>query len=123
MSEWGSFPRSFQSRETHISIGLDIARPQSLSAVTRSSYTGSRRSSPKSMTEAAAVLGEAIGRPVRIEAVPWDAFRAGAGEEIFAMLRWFEDVGYDADVAALRRDHPWLTDLPTWAAAQDWTAR
>jgi hypothetical protein len=33
------------------------------------------------------------------------------------MERWFETTGYDVDVSALRKEFPWLTDLPTWKAS------
>jgi len=65
----------------------------------------------RTMEEVAAVLG------VRLEPFPWDAFEKEAGPEITAMERWFETTGYDVDVSALRKEFPWLTDLPTWKAS------
>jgi len=41
------------------------------------------------------------------------------------MFDWFNQVGYSADIPALRRDYPevgWHT-LEEWAQAQDWSDR
>jgi hypothetical protein len=39
------------------------------------------------------------------------------------MFEWFDRVGYSADIAALRRDHPevgWHT-FEEWARERDWS--
>lgn len=41
--------------------------------------------------------------------VPWDQFEEQMGEEYAVMYRWFNDVGYEADIAALRREYLELT--------------
>jgi len=46
--------------------------------------------------------------------IPWEDFERQAGHEIAAMYRWFEDVGYHADVAALRQEHPGLMSFERW---------
>ncbi len=41
------------------------------------------------------------------------------------MFEWFNQVGYSADIPALRIDYPevgWHT-LEEWAQGQDWSAR
>jgi hypothetical protein len=40
---------------------------------------------------------------------PWDQFEEQMGEEYAVMYRWFDDVGYEADIAALRREYLELT--------------
>ncbi len=70
----------------------------------------------RTMAEVAAVFG------AQLEPYPWDVFEKEAGPEITAMVRWFEKVGYDVDVPALRQEFPWLMDLPTWKAEVE-TAR
>lgn len=46
--------------------------------------------------------------------IPWEDFEKGAGQEMAAMFRWFQDVGYHADVTALRQEHPGLTNFERW---------
>ncbi|MEJ7606434.1 MAG: NmrA/HSCARG family protein [Bryobacteraceae bacterium] len=46
--------------------------------------------------------------------VPWEDFEKEAGPEMTAMYRWFEDVGYHADVPTLRQEHPSLTTFERW---------
>ncbi len=41
--------------------------------------------------------------------MPWDQFEEQMGEEYAVMYRWFDDVGYEADIAALRREYLELT--------------
>ena len=52
--------------------------------------------------------------------MPWDQFRQNAGEEMTKMYRWFNDVGYHVDIAALRREYPNLSTLEKVLAQQDW---
>lgn len=74
------------------------------------------------MLRAAELLTRAVRRPVRYVQVPWEQFRQSAGEEMTKMYRWFEDVGYHVDIAALRREYPQLTTLEKVLRKQDWTA-
>ncbi len=46
--------------------------------------------------------------------IPWEDFEREAGHEMATMFRWFEDVGYKADLATLRQEHPWLTNFERW---------
>lgn len=76
------------------------------------------------MEETAQAFSRVLGREVRYVQVPWDEFARRAGEEAAKMWRWFEDAGYDADIAALRELHPGLRTLeqhlregPIWAQA------
>jgi uncharacterized protein YbjT (DUF2867 family) len=46
-------------------------------------------------------------------------------QDLGKMFEWFNEVGYSADIPALRRDYPevgWHT-LEEWAQGQDWSAR
>ncbi len=70
----------------------------------------------------AELLTRAVRRPVRYVQVPWEQFRQEAGEEMAKMYRWFEDVGYHVDIAALRREHPQLATLEKVLRQQDWAA-
>ena len=66
------------------------------------------------------LLTRAAGRPVKYVQVPWDQFRQNAGEEMTKMYRWFNDVGYHGDIAALRKEYPNLTTLEKVLSQQDW---
>jgi uncharacterized protein YbjT (DUF2867 family) len=72
------------------------------------------------MTETADTFSRVLGRPVRYQQVPWARFAEAAGAEMAAMYRWFSDVGYNADIAALRREYPRLATLEQVLRTQDW---
>jgi uncharacterized protein YbjT (DUF2867 family) len=72
------------------------------------------------MLRVAELLTRAVGRPVRYTQVPWDQFRQNAGEEMTKMYRWFNDIGYHVDIAALRKEHPNLATLEKVLSQQDW---
>lgn len=69
------------------------------------------------MTE---TFSRVINRPVHYVQVPWDQFRQVAGEEITSMLRWMEDVGYDVDLTALRKDYPHITSFEQYLRRHGW---
>jgi uncharacterized protein YbjT (DUF2867 family) len=77
-------------------------------------------SDERSMADVAQTFGRVIGRPVRYVQVPWEQFRQAAGEEYERMYRWFEDVGYDVDIAALRRIAPQLTTFEQYLRTHGW---
>ena len=72
------------------------------------------------MLRTAELLTRALGRNVKYVQVPWDQFRQSAGDEMAKMYRWFNDVGYHVDIAALRREYPNLSTLEKVLAQQDW---
>ena len=61
-------------------------------------------------------LGRASNRDVNYVQMPWDQFEAVAGHELTMMYRWFEQVGYDVDIAAVRAEYPQLTSFERWLA-------
>jgi uncharacterized protein YbjT (DUF2867 family) len=74
------------------------------------------------MVRMADLLTRAVGHRVAYVQVPWDRFRQNAGEEMARMYKWFEDVGYHVDIAALRREMPSLATLEQVLRRQDWSA-
>lgn len=71
--------------------------------------------------EQAQILSQAIGRPIAYQEIPIAAARQQS-EDAALMFEWFDRVGYDADIAALRRDFPevhWQS-FADWARAFDW---
>jgi uncharacterized protein YbjT (DUF2867 family) len=74
--------------------------------------------------EAAEVLTRVTGREIEYVELPLEQVRQAMGEDGARMFEWFDQVGYSADIAALRRDHPevgWHT-FEEWATGQEWSA-
>ncbi len=67
-----------------------------------------------SMAGLAEAFTRVSGREVRYQQVPWDQFEQKAGHEMTVMYRWFEDKGYDVDIAGVRREYPRLTGFNRW---------
>ncbi|MFC8229437.1 NmrA family NAD(P)-binding protein [Streptomyces sp. NPDC057287] len=63
----------------------------------------------------AETFDRAAGRPVRFNAQPVERVRAFS-EEMAAMFEWFDNVGFRADLDALRGRHPDLTTLDAWVS-------
>ncbi len=70
----------------------------------------------------AKILSQAIGRPITYQEIPVAALRQQS-EDTALMFEWFDRVGYDADIAALRRDFPEVRwhSFADWARAFDWS--
>ena len=74
----------------------------------------------RTMPEIAEAFGRVAGREVGYYQVPWEQFEEQMGEEYAVMYRWFNDVGYEADVEALRREHPGLIDFEGYLRGHGW---
>ena len=72
------------------------------------------------MTEIAAAFSRVFGKNVEYQQIPFEAFEQQAGEEVTIMYRWFENVGYAADLAQLKRDFPKPTDLESYLRDRNW---
>lgn len=83
----------------------------------RFNYAGDELS-PNEMT---AVLAAATGRELEYEEQPMREISA-MSEDLALMYKWFDRVGYSADIAQLRRDFPEVgwTSFQEWAMARDW---
>jgi uncharacterized protein YbjT (DUF2867 family) len=69
----------------------------------------------RTMPEVAAILTEALGRPIAFAQTPIEQVRQYSNDTA-VMLEWFERVGYSADIAGLEREFGRaLTKLPDWA--------
>ncbi len=65
--------------------------------------------------EVASVFGRVTGRTVTVgRSQPEGAPEPDA--EMVKMIKWFNEHGYQADIDALRKIHPGLKNLETWAA-------
>ncbi|HLY29340.1 MAG TPA: NmrA/HSCARG family protein [Aggregatilineales bacterium] len=68
-------------------------------------------------SQMAATFSRVIGRPVNI--VP-DTSPRSADPENQKMRKWFNEKGYEADIPALRKRYPPLTNLETWLRRTGW---
>jgi uncharacterized protein YbjT (DUF2867 family) len=72
--------------------------------------------------ELAKDLTQATGTDIRYVQAPLEGVRA-VSEDFARMWRWFDEVGYAADLDALRRTYPEVGwhDFRRWAREQDWS--
>ena len=69
------------------------------------------------MPAIADTFSRVIGRQVDYVQVPWEGFEEQMGEEYTVMYRWFNDYGYEADIAALREENPGLISFEQYLRA------
>jgi uncharacterized protein YbjT (DUF2867 family) len=72
------------------------------------------------MVQTAQTFGRVIGRKVDYYQIPWEQFREAMGEVVTILNRWFNDVGFEADIAAAREEHPGLITLEQHLRATGW---
>src|SRR5215212_3944032 len=72
------------------------------------------------MPEIADTFSRVIGGEVDYFQVPWDQFEEQMGEEFTVMYRWFNDYGYEADIAGLRKEHPGLVSFEQYLRDHGW---
>jgi uncharacterized protein YbjT (DUF2867 family) len=72
--------------------------------------------------EQAKILSHATGRPINYQEIPIAAARQQS-EDVAVMFEWFDRLGADADIAALRRDFSEVRwhSFADWARAFDWS--
>jgi uncharacterized protein YbjT (DUF2867 family) len=67
-----------------------------------------------SMNDIARAFSIVTAHDVRYQQMPLEEFEKRAGHEMATMYRWFQDVGYKVDIAALRQELPSLTNFERW---------
>ena len=72
------------------------------------------------MPEVAEAMSQVTGQEISYYQVRWDQFREQMGEEVAVMYEWSNDVGYEADIAALRQEYPELTTLEHTLRGHSW---
>ncbi len=72
------------------------------------------------MPEIADTFSRVIGGEVGYYQVPWHQFEEQMGEEYTVMYRWFNDYGYEADIAALKEEHPGLISFEQYLRGHSW---
>jgi len=75
--------------------------------------------------EAAKVFSRVLGKQVKFQRIPLPVVRLLLGKEFYAMFRWFNEAGYQADISALRREYPeiHLHTLEEWLRTEGWHKR
>ncbi len=74
----------------------------------------------QTMPEIAETFGRVAGKEISYYQVPWDQFEEQMGEEFARQYRWFNDVGYEADIAALQQEYPELTSFERYLRSRGW---
>jgi len=74
----------------------------------------------QTMPEIAETFGRVVGKEISYYQVPWDQFEEQMGEEYAVMYRWFNDVGYEANIAALRQEYSELTTFERYLRSHGW---
>ena len=72
------------------------------------------------MPEIADTFSRVIGRQVDYFQTPWDQFEEQMGKEYTVMYRWFDEYGYEADIAGLRKEHPGLVSFEQYLSTHGW---
>jgi len=67
-----------------------------------------------SMNQVTQALSRLFGEDLKYVQAPWDKFEQQAGREMMLMFKWFEDVGYHADIPTLRQQHQSLMSFERW---------
>ena len=65
----------------------------------------------KTMAELTDTLGGVTGRTVTYVQQSWEEYEQQQGSDMTVMQKWFESDGYTIDIAALRKEFPWLSTL------------
>ncbi|HET8924738.1 MAG TPA: NmrA/HSCARG family protein [Candidatus Acidoferrum sp.] len=75
--------------------------------------------------EAAKVFSRVLGKPVKFQKLPMPIVRLVLGKEFYEMFHWFNEAGFKADIAGLRRQYPevHLHTLEEWLREEGWNRR
>jgi uncharacterized protein YbjT (DUF2867 family) len=74
------------------------------------------------MPEVAVHLSKVTGRSIRFQGLPLEQADATMGHDLATMFRWFNEVGYQVNVAALKQTFKIpLTTFTEWVKTVDWT--
>jgi uncharacterized protein YbjT (DUF2867 family) len=75
--------------------------------------------------QAAEIFSRVLGKPVRFQKLPMPVVRLVLGKEFYEMFRWFNDSGFNADIAGLKRAYPevHLLSLEEWLIQEGWHKR
>jgi uncharacterized protein YbjT (DUF2867 family) len=92
---------AFENPETYIGKALEIAGDE------------------LTMPQTAETLSKVVGRPIAFNEIPLEAIKS-YGEEMYLMLKWFNEVGYQADISNLRQIRPQMANFEQWLHQNGW---
>jgi uncharacterized protein YbjT (DUF2867 family) len=61
-----------------------------------------------------------MGQPIVYHQLPLDEYLASLPKPLRPLFRWYDEVGYEAEVEALRKEYPDLTTLDEYLRATGW---
>jgi uncharacterized protein YbjT (DUF2867 family) len=101
-------------------VALAFARPREFIGI-ELEIAGSELTNP----EAAEVFSRVLGKRVKFQKLPLPIVRLVLGREFYQMFRWFNEAGFAADIAGLRRRYPEirLRSLEDWLREEGWHKR
>ena len=67
-----------------------------------------------SMAQLAEAFSRMVGREVRYVQLPWDDFKKRTDPDRLKMFQWFDNVGFDVDISAVRAELPQLHSFERW---------
>ncbi len=74
------------------------------------------------MPQLAQIFSDVVGKQVNYIQIPWEQFQQSTGEEITIMTKWFNQVGYEANIPALQAEYPQLTTFDQYLRHHYWQA-
>ncbi len=72
------------------------------------------------MEEVVQSFSNILEEKVSYQQIPFEAFQKQAGEEVTTMFRWFENVGYNADIKLLQNTFFKLSSLEDYLSEHEW---
>ena len=75
------------------------------------------------MEEVVKSFSNILNKKVSYQQIPFEAFQKQAGEEVTTMFRWFENVGYNADINMLQNTFFNLSSLEDYLSEHEWNKK
>jgi hypothetical protein len=70
--------------------------------------------------EMVATFSDVMGRDIGFTQMPLEEYLAGMPKPLRPLFRWYDEVGYEADLDALRARYPDLVTLDAYLRATGW---
>lgn len=67
------------------------------------------------------VFSDVMGRPVAYRRLPLEEFLSSLPKPLRPLFRWYDEVGYEADVEGFRQQFPQLTTLEQYLQSNGWS--
>ena len=84
-------------------------------------YLGGKEAIDKmTVAEFVDTFSTVMGQTIVYHQLPLDKYLASLPKPLRPLFRWYDEVGYEADVASLREEYPDLTTLDAYLRATGW---